>query len=90
MEQDGQNAVSAVVFSQTECDRTLEAIAQHFGLTDQQIIHAAKDRISMENGHRIKITYNNKKKEPQDAFAEIVITPADTPNAEVIQRNFHY
>ncbi len=84
------NGVSAVVYSDVEFEWLMDAVTHQYGLTDEQVNNAAKDWTRTDHGHTFKITYNRKKKQPTDAFAEIVFRPTDSNDASVIEIDVHF
>ena len=58
-------------------------------MSDEIIRQAEKDRISHE-GIMMKIKFNRSKKQNTDAFAELLLKPADVSATETIEQDFHY
>ncbi len=86
---DSKTTVSAVVYSSNEYDFTIDALTQARGLTEEQINQAAAWWLDHTQG-QLKITFNTKKKDNTDWYAELVFKPADGNSTDTIQKDLHY
>lgn len=80
---------SGVVYSSTEYEWVVDAIAQEFGFDDAAIDKAVGNWIKNDNA-MIKIQINTSKKEKEQAFAEIICKPASGEESDRESRDFHF
>lgn len=87
--------VSYTVYSPLEYEYTITGLQVEWGLSDEAIRQATGQWYIGEK-YRIKIIFrtqsNKKKKETtnNEAFAQILVTPKDNIEPEIVQRNLHY
>jgi len=81
-------SVSATVYSDLEAEKTIDALAKEFAITDEQIRQAEKGRVTA-NAIKLKLIYNTKKRNNEQALLEIKVEPANSSPAYV-EKDFHY
>lgn len=83
-----KQTVSAVIYSDTEYNLTIDAISKKYGLTEETVNASLQDWTTVGDGRSMKIRINTKKKNNTDAFAEILIQ-SDT-SKDTVKQDLHY
>lgn len=81
-------SVSATVYSTLEAEKTIDALVQEFALSDEQVRQAEKWWVTA-NAIKLRLIYNSKKKENEQALLEIKVEPANS-SPDYIEKDFHY
>ena len=82
------NSISAVNYSSTEFELTIDWLQQILNINADTIRKAETKETPFDNG-TIRIIFNLKKKNKETPFAEIIIKPTE-PTKTHIQKDFHY
>ena len=83
-----KQTVSAVVYSDTEYNLTIDAISKKYGLTEETTNASLQDWTSIGDGRSMKVRINTKKKNSTDAFAEIIMQ--SEADGDTIKQDLHY
>ncbi len=81
------SSVSALVYSEVEYDLTMDAFMRIWNLDEEQIRTAQSGWLSLDDV-TLKIVFNSRKKNNEDAYAKIVVEHKNA--GDLIQKDFHY
>jgi len=81
------SSVSALVYSETEYDLTMDAFMRIWNLNEEQIRKIESDWLILDDVI-FKVIFNSRKKNNEDAYAKIIIENKNT--SDLIQKDFHY
>lgn len=81
--------ISLVIYSTDEVEWTIDALAQQFGFSLDEIRIAERNHTMTHEWIEWVFTFNTKKKDASDPLLEITCKPQDA-NGDLIQVNLHY
>ncbi len=84
-----KKSLSIDIYSSTEFDLTMDCMKREFGINDELIKQAEKDRVS-HNGIMMKIKFNRSRKLNTEIFVELLCKPIDSSSTEILHQDFHY
>lgn len=83
--------VHAIVYSAQECDNTLQAIKQQFGLTDEELAASYNNYNKIDHAWvEFKVVVNWWKKSKEQKYADIYVKPIWSSDDILLTKDFHY
>ena len=80
--------LSLVIYSRFEFDQIMEALKKQFNLTDDDIISAEKWKLEKEELY-MKMIFNTKKKNKDQAYVKLIIKKSKNDEPELIEKDIH-